>query len=39
MCSLPEESFKHFMSCKTYGKVSCEIGWKEIFLINVENQI
>ena len=39
MCSMSEESFEHSMSCKTYGKVSCEIGWKEIFLNNVENQI
>ena len=38
MCSVSEKSFKHFMSCNTYGKVSCEIGWKEIFLNNVETK-
>ena len=39
MCSVSEESFEHFTSCNTYGKVPCIIGWKEIFLNYVENQL
>ena len=39
LCSVSEESCEHYMSCSTYGKVSCEIRWKEILLNNVENQI
>ena len=39
MCFMSEECFEHFMSCITYGKVSCEVDWKEIVLNNVENHI
>ena len=31
MCKVLEDSFEHFMNCKTYGKLSCETNLTEIF--------
>jgi hypothetical protein len=39
MCGKYEENIEHFMTCRSYGTVSLEINWREIYGNNVLNQV